>query len=1048
MEIPVHAQYSNADILKKAAGKDSQIQPIRRNPGEESSDMDWAPSSSEEEDTKVSPPKKTKSQTDTVTPAEPAIPHILDATGKPLFDPEGIKHPRSSEWSPRPHIAQYLETWVRKPMSRATRNKLRAECPRPLIPNKVCNTPELDTRLVKFMSKMGRDPRKGLDKALKSCQDKLLDSLGPITKIFELSEDALLSDTPIDVHILRGWVQRAICLIGNANSALASERRRTLLLRFDPKLADMATSEPGPSAQGQLFGDSFIKELGQFVSSFTALDKAQSSLKKVFNPKIFTKARRSRGRSSGRNRQSSQQMQGPSYPIYPSFRGQTPMELRQQGPFFPPQGRSWRTRSGRGHIPSRSFTDAALVDSEISNLLRKGAIRQAPAGPAGFISNIFLVGKKNSGLRPVINLRALNECVLYRHFKMEGIHILRDLLLPSDWMIKIDLKDAYLTVPMAPSSPIFLQFRWHDQTWQFTCLPFGLSSAPWCFTKLLKPVVASLRSHGVRLIIYLNYILIMSQYRSLLYTHTEWTIRLLTDLGFLINWEKSELIPSQRIQFLGFIIDSLQASLSLPGSKIRAIRKEIRSILRLEQFSLRKLAQVVGLLSASIQAIFPGPLHYRALQRLKTLHLRTCLGYTDIITLSSDAREELIWWLKHLDAWNGKAIFGMIPDLVIESDASMLDWGACLGNLSTGGKWSPQERRLHINCLELLAGSFALKSLAKDQVHCCILLKMDNVSAVQYINRLGGTRSKPLADLVKDFWHFCLDRNITVLAEHLPGLSNAVADWNSRYLADHSDWMLHSEIFSQLHQAWGPFQVDLFASRLNWRLPQFFSWRPDPEALATDAFLQSWVPGTHYAFLPFAMIPRTLLTIRRQEATVVVLSLKQLSAKLTMLLCLISFKRVSDVRALDLSSRSFTPQGVQFRISRRTKTGVRVVRYPSFPSQTQLCVVLCLQEYEDRTVSLRNPSRSQLLISFRKPFLPVSVATLARWVRWVMQLAGIDISLFGAHSSRGAMASMALQAGGCLEDILRAADWSRESTFRDFYFRPIEHVSNLVLHNL
>ncbi|KAM4702972.1 uncharacterized protein WCC33_011531 [Rhinophrynus dorsalis] len=666
-------------------------------PSEESSDMDWAPSSSEEEDTKVSPPKKIKSQTDTVTPAEPAIPHILDAKGKPLFDPEGIKHPRSSEWSPRPHIAQYLETWVRKPMSRATRNKLRAECPRPLIPNKVCNTPELDTRLVKFMSKTGRDPRKGLDKALKSCQDKLLDSLGPITKIFELSEDALLSDTPIDVHILRGWVQRAICLIGNANSALASERRRTLLLRLDPKLADMATSEPGPSAQGQLFGDSFIKELGQFVSSFTALDKAQSSLKKIFNPKLFNKAGRSMGRSSGRNRQSSQQMQGPSYPIYPSFRGQTPMELRQQGPFFPPRG---RCRPG-------GFRN--------KHLLRKGAIRQAPAGPAGFISNIFLVGKKNSGLRPVINLRALNECVLYRHFKMEGIHILRDLLLLSDWMIKIDLKDAYLTVPMAPSSQIFLQFSWHDQTWQFTCLPFGLSSAPRCFTKLLKPVVASLRSHGVRLIIYLDDILIMSQYRSLLCIHTEWTIRLLTDLGFLINWEKSELIPSQRIQFLGFIVDSLQASLSLPGSKIRMIRKEIRSILRLEQFSLRKLARVVGLLSASIQAIFPGPLHYRALQRLKTLHLRRSLGYTDIITLSSDAREELIWWLKHLDAWNGKAIFGMIPDLVIESDASMLGWGARLGNLSTGGKWSPQERRLHINCLELLAGSFALKSLAKDQ---------------------------------------------------------------------------------------------------------------------------------------------------------------------------------------------------------------------------------------------------------------------------------------------------------------------------------------------
>ncbi|KAM4795634.1 uncharacterized protein WCC33_000698 [Rhinophrynus dorsalis] len=789
---------------------------------------------------------------------------------------------------------------------------------------------------------------------------------------------------------------------------------------------------------------------------------------------------------------------------------------------------------------------------------------------------------------------------------MEGIHLLRDLLLPSDWMVKIDLKDAYLTVPMAPSSQGFLQFLWRNQIWQFTCLPFGLSSAPWCFTKLLKPVVAFLRSRGVRLIIYLDDILIMSQDRRSLIIHAEWTLHLLMDLGFLINWTKSHLVPTRQLEFLGFVVDSSQASLKLPGAKIRSIWKEIRSILRKERISLRMLARIVGLLSASIQAIFPGPLHYRALQRLKALHLRRGLGYADLIRLSSDAREELVWWLKHLDAWNGRAIFGMVPDLVIESDASLLGWGARLGDVATGGKWSELESDLHINCLELLAGSFALKSLAKDKVSCCILLKMDNISAVQYINRLGGTRSKLLAELAKDFWHFCLDRNVTVLAEYLPGLSNAVADWNSRYLVDRSDWRLDREMFVRLEGLWGPLQIDLFASRLNCQLPVFFSWRPDPEASATDAFLQSWIPGTNYAFPPFAMIQRTILTIRRQEATVVLvtpfwpaqpwfpallelsvdfpreipsfpllltdpaglphdllvsgelrlmawlisgvsrapenfrahlssfyrnpglqvreqfiprlgkayrmintyrsaisaghdivdgfpvgqhalvcrllrgirltrppqsrystlwnvndvlhflekwppndlLSLKQLSAKLTMLLCLISFKRVSDVKALDISSRSYVPSGVQFTLCRRTKTNVRKVFYPSFADRPQLCVVRCLQVYEHRTASLRNFTFPQLLISFRRPYLPVSAATLARWVRWLMQLAGIDVSLFGAHSSRGAMASMAFHLGGRLEDILRAADWSKESTFRDFYCKPIDHVSSQVIRQL
>ncbi|KAM4749018.1 stereocilin [Rhinophrynus dorsalis] len=870
---------------------------------EDSSDYDWTQPSTDESESGVLISEKNKSaDLSNNTKSNPDIVTILEARGDPLFDPEGIKHPRSSEWSPISHIGQYLENWVRKPLNSTTRSKLRAECPRPVVNNKVCETPILDSKIVQFLSKSGKDPRKGIDRSLKACQDKLLDILGPITKIFELAEEALKSKSPVDVHVLRGWVQRAICLLGNANSALASERRRAILLKLDPKLADMATSEPGQSAKGLLFGDSFIKELGTFVASFTALDKAQASMKRVFQSKVFGRAGRGRGRSSSRTRPSQQRYQGPELP---SFRSQPPSDFRTQSPFFPQRGRPWRSRGIRGQTRARSYADqwvlqtvlgyqiefytppvqkvvpdpfvfsradAKLVDAEVGDLLQKDAIRFVSDDNDGFISNIFLVKKKDAGLRPVINLCELNLFVLYRHFKMEGIHLLRDLLLPADWLVKIDLKDAYLTVPMAPISQAFLRFLWQGQTWQFTCLPFGLSSAPWCFTKLLKPVIYLLRSQGVRLIIYLDDILLMSQDRLMLHTHVEWTIRLLTDLGFLINWKKSHLNPTRQLEFLGFVVDSDQASLRLPGSKIRTIRKEIRAVLRKERISLRLLARIVGLLSASIQAIFPGPLHYRALQRLKALHLRRGLGYADLICLSSDAREELVWWLKHLEAWNGRDIFGMVPDLVIESDASLLGWGARLGNVATGGKWSQQERDLHINCLELLAGSFALKSLAKDKVQCCILLKMDNISAVQYINRLGGTKSKQLAELAKDFWHFCLDRNVTVLAEYLPGLSNVVADWNSRYLSDRSDWMLDREVFSLVEHLWGPFQIDLFASRLNRQLPTFFSWRPDPEALATDAFLQSWVPGIHYAFPPFAMIPRVLLSVRRQGATVVLIT--------------------------------------------------------------------------------------------------------------------------------------------------------------------------------
>ncbi|XP_044140080.1 uncharacterized protein LOC122930635 [Bufo gargarizans] len=273
---------------------------------------------------------------------------------------------------------------------------------------------------------------------------------------------------------------------------------------------------------------------------------------------------------------------------------------------------------------------------------------------------------------------------------MEGIHLLRDLLQMGDWMVKLDLKDAYLTVPVEDASRNLLCFSWKDRIWRFTCLPFGLSSAPWCFTKLMRPAMAWLRSRGVRLIVYLDDILIMAQDRSVLLNHLRWTMDLLSDLGFLLNQEKSCLSPSREMEFLGFMVDSTAGTLSLPSAKIRSIRKELLRARSSCQIPLRQLARIIGLLASSIQAVFP--LHYRALQRLKISHLRTGASYADWISLDEETKEELSWWTHHLHAWNGKAIFGHRPDFVVDSDASLSGWGAHCEGITTGDGWSETSR--------------------------------------------------------------------------------------------------------------------------------------------------------------------------------------------------------------------------------------------------------------------------------------------------------------------------------------------------------------------
>ena len=192
-----------------------------------------------------------------------------------------------------------------------------------------------------------------------------------------------------------------------------------------------------------------------------------------------------------------------------------------------------------------------LITAEVQELKSKGAISLVQDDTGGFISQIFIVPKKDGGYRPVINLRALNNYIPEEHFKMEGFHMVKDLIRPQDWLAKIDLKDAYLLVPIHLDHRKYLQFRWQSLTYQFNCLPFGLSCAPRVFTKLMKPVVAFLREKGIRLIIYLDDILVMCESQEELTKQVNLIQDLFAVLGLTINIKKSQLSPVQELVFLG-----------------------------------------------------------------------------------------------------------------------------------------------------------------------------------------------------------------------------------------------------------------------------------------------------------------------------------------------------------------------------------------------------------------------------------------------------------------------------------------------------------------
>jgi len=206
-------------------------------------------------------------------------------------------------------------------------------------------------------------------------------------------------------------------------------------------------------------------------------------------------------------------------------------------------------------------------------------------------------------------------------------------------------------------------------------------------------------------------------------SHLEALMFLLTGLGFVINMMKSVTSPTQQIEFLGMMVDSTSLQLSLPGEKLHHIRKEVNQNLQRPQVTARQLAQLIGKLHAASQAVLPAPLFYQSLQGdlQKALTLSN-QDYNAALSLSPQAKEELTWWQEKLVQWNSKPLLCRQQTVIITSDASLQGWGAVCKGTRTGGPWSQSEQKMHINCLELLAATLAVKSFLKGQTNMSVLL--------------------------------------------------------------------------------------------------------------------------------------------------------------------------------------------------------------------------------------------------------------------------------------------------------------------------------------
>lgn len=526
---------------------------------------------------------------------------------------------------------------------------------------------------------------------------------------------------------------------------------------------------------------------------------------------------------------------------------------------------------------ARNGKEKTILKQEINTLLKKRAIEVIPDSQAKFVSKLFLIQKKSGDYRPVVNLKPLNHFIKTEEFKMETITNLQTILKQGDWMITIDLSDAYMTIPVAESFKDYLAFKFRNVTYRFLVLPFGINDAPRAFTRTMKPPIANVRTLGFRVIVYLDDILLAAASKQLCSTQGRILIKLLQDLGFVINFRKSNLVPSQIIQFLGFIVDSRDMSFTLPPIKVRDLISKANYLKSQRNVTLREISQFLGMCISTKLAVKQAPLHIRYLQRLLIKHMKKFgnqfqVNYQKVVTLDSLSIQDLSWWITKLQDNCSSPICPPPPDIRIASDSSDFAWGAHLDAVKIQGLWKSHQLDWHINIKELMAAFLALQFLIPNHREIHVQISMDNTTAVSYVNRLGGTKSEHLTSIATEMWAWCLEKKIFLSAIYLPGQKMIIADPLSRLKNLSTEWMLNKLIFRRIVALFGRPDIDLFASSLNCQIKDYVAWAPDPNAQAVDAFTITWNHPLIYAFPPFSLIQKCLQKIIQDKARVILIA--------------------------------------------------------------------------------------------------------------------------------------------------------------------------------
>ena len=510
-----------------------------------------------------------------------------------------------------------------------------------------------------------------------------------------------------------------------------------------------------------------------------------------------------------------------------------------------------------------------FVSEAVAEMLLAGAVSQLPKGVRPtVVSPLGVVPKPRSDkFRLIVNMRYVNRHLAKRVFKFEGLSDLADIADKGDYAVSYDLTSGYYHVGLHPSSRTFVGFQWKGKYFVYNCLPFGLATAPWVFSKVMRELVMYWRGAGVKVLPYLDDFLFMKQGQQACSRMARRIEQDFFSAGLQVNVSKSCRSPCHKLRHLGFDVDLLEGKFRVPADRWEALQASVSAILAVRggRVQARRLASLVG-------TVISMGLAWGPVTQLYSRHLYSVINAVSSLNcwveISKEAAEELLFWQQlprlrfEADIWpctTGLAVR-------VATDASDMGWGghAMTGLPETAHEYFSVAESLESSTYrELLAAYRCLQAL----VHRCegrlVVLQVDAMNLLGIINRGSGRLA--LNHLARDLFWFCLRHRITLSVEWVPREENALADEISKLLIP-DDWMLNREYFQVLDNRWGPHTCDLFASLANHQCAKFYSLHWCRGSAGVNAFGYCWTGENCWINCPYRLIGRVWRTLREQRA--------------------------------------------------------------------------------------------------------------------------------------------------------------------------------------